>query len=142
MIIIALSETNASDVEKEGYGYIVASVGELGGNAPYTAYNARKSYIENNPKIIEGFTKSINRALEYVRNTDSEIIAKSIYDFFPDMSLNELTNSIERYKRQDTWNETTKLTKESFMHLQEIMIASGELKQIAPFDDLVDNTYN
>ena len=72
MIIIALSEPNASDVEKEGYGYIVASVGELGGNAPYTAYNARKSYIENNPKIIEGFTKAINKALEYVNREDPD----------------------------------------------------------------------
>ena len=96
MIIIALSEPNASDVEKEGYGYIVASVGELGGNAPYTAYNARKSYIENNPKIIEGFTKAINKALEYVRNTDSEIIAKSIYDFFP-VKINKLKKKYEKF---------------------------------------------
>ena len=102
----------------------------------------QKSYIENNPKIIEGFTKAINKALEYVRNTDSEIIAKSIYDFFPDMSLNELTNSIERYKSQDTWNETTMLTKESFDHLQDIMILAGELQDKVSFEDLVDNSFN
>lgn len=38
MIIISLREPNASAVENEGYGYIVASVGELGGKAPYTSY--------------------------------------------------------------------------------------------------------
>jgi len=139
---VTLFEPNASDVEKQGYGYIVASIGELGGSAPYTAYNARKSYIEDNPQIIQGFTKAINKGLEFVRNEDIETIAKSIYDFFPDMSLNELMTSIERYKNQDTWNETTKLTEESFMHLQEIMVAAGELKETAPFSLLVDNTYN
>ena len=54
MIIISLREPNASAVENEGYGYIVASVGELGGKAPYTSYNARSSYIKNNKEINAG----------------------------------------------------------------------------------------
>ena len=137
-----LFEPNASSVVKEGYGYIVASVGILGKDAPFTAYNARNSYINNNKEIIKGFTKAINKGLKFVRENDSETIAKSIYEFFPDMSLNELTLSIENYKKQDTWNETTYLTEKSFNHLQEIMVAAGELDKIVPFDNLVDNTYN
>lgn len=139
---VTLFEPNASSVVKEGYGYIVASVGILGKDAPFTAYNARNSYINNNKEIIKGFTKAINKGLKFVRENDSETIAKSIYEFFPDMSLNELTLSIENYKKQDTWNETTYLTEKSFNHLQEIMVAAGELDKIVPFDNLVDNTYN
>ena len=142
MIIISLREPNASAVENEGYGDIVASVGELGGKAPYTSYNARSSYIKNNKEIISGFVKAINNGLKFVRENDSNTIAKSIYNFFPDMSLNELKTSIDRYKNQDTWNETTKLEKDSFDHLQEIMVLAGELKEKVPFNDLVDNTYN
>ena len=139
---VTLFEPNASVVENEGYGYIVASVGELGGKAPYTSYNARSSYIKNNKEIISGFVKAINNGLKFVRENDSNTIAKSIYNFFPDMSLNELKTSIDRYKNQDTWNETTKLEKDSFDHLQEIMVLAGELKEKVPFNDLVDNTYN
>ena len=139
---VTLFEPNASAVENEGYGYIVASVGELGGKAPYTSYNARSSYIKNNKEIISGFVKAINNGLKFVRENDSNTIAKSIYNFFPDMSLNELKTSIDRYKNQDTWNETTKLEKDSFDHLQEIMVLAGELKEKVPFNDLVDNTYN
>lgn len=139
---VTLFEPNASDVEKQGYGYIVASVGELGGSAPFTAYNARSSFLKNNPDTIKGFTNAINKGLEFVRENTTEDIAKSIYEFFPDMSLNELMVSIDRYKNQDTWNETTKLTKESFNHLQEIMVAAGELTELAPYDKLVDNTFN
>ena len=139
---VTLFEPNASQVVKQGYGYIVASVGILGGEAPFTAYNARKSFIENNPKIIEGFVNAINKGLEFIRNNDSETIAKSIYDFFPDMSLNDLITSIENYKSQDTWNQTTFLSEDSFNHLQEIMIAAGELEDKVPYYDLVDNTYS
>ena len=58
------------------------------------------------------------------------------------MSVTDLANSIERYRKQDTWNETTMLTENSFNHLQDIMIASGELKERAPFNKLVDNSFN
>ena len=139
---VTLFEPTASAIEKEGYGYIVASVGVLGGEAPFTAYNAKTSYIENNGEIIQGFVNAINKGLEFVRKADTEVIAKSIYEFFPDMSLNELIETIDRYKEQDTWNETTKLTEESFNHLQEIMVAAGELNNTAPYNKLVDNTFN
>jgi len=139
---VTLFEPNASDVEKQGYGYVVASVGELGGIAPYTAYNARSSFIKENKDVIEKFVKAINKALVFVRENDSTTIAKSIHSEFPDMSITDLAKSIERYRIQDTWNETTMLTEDSFNHLQDIMIASGELKEKAPFNKLVDNSFN
>lgn len=139
---VTLFEPNASDVEKEGYGYVVASVGELGGVAPYTAYNARTSYINKNKDVIKKFNKAINKGLEFVRENDSNTIAKSIHNEFPDMSISDLERSIERYKNQDTWNETTILTEDSFNHLQDIMISSGELKEKVPFNKLVDNSFN
>ena len=40
---VALFEPQALQIEKQGYGYVVASLGELGGIVPYTAYNAKKS---------------------------------------------------------------------------------------------------
>ena len=139
---VTLFEPNATDVEKQGYGYVVASVGELGGSAPYTAYNARKSFIENNPEIIKSFIKAINKALNFVKNNDSKTIAEVIQKEFPDMSIDDLSKSIDRYKKQDTWNETTLLTEESFNHLQDIMQEANELKTRVSFKDLVENKYN
>lgn len=139
---VTLFEPNALKVEKEGLGYVVASVGKLGGEVPYTAYNARKSYIEDNPKVIEGFTKAINKGLDYVHEKSEEEIANSIYKFFPDLTLNELISVVKRYKDQDTWWKTTNITKDAFNHLQEIMISAGELENIAPYEDLIDNSFS
>lgn len=139
---VTLFEPNASEVEKKGYGYIVASVGELGGSAPFTGYIARKSYLDENKDYIKKFVKALNKGLKYVRENDSKTIAKSIQKEFPDMNIDDLTNSIERYKKQDTWNENTILTKESFEHLQEIMIEAKELSKKAPYELLVDNSFN
>ena len=134
---VTLFEPNALNVEKQGLGYVVGYVGEWGGEVPYTAYNARKSYIKENPEVIDGFTKAINKGLEYVKKTDSSIVAKDIYEIFPELSLNDLTAIIERYKTNDAWASSTKISKEDFEHLQEIMTSAGELDKKAPYDKLI-----
>ena len=139
---VTLFEPTALEVEKQGYGYVVASVGELGGIVPYTAYNARISYIEKNPETIKNFTKAIQKGLDFVHNNDSETIAKSILSFFPNTSLNDITSVVERYKKQNTWPKTTSFTKESFDHLQEIMIAAGELDKAVNYNNLIYNIDN
>lgn len=139
---VTLFEPVALQLEKEGYGHVVASIGELGGEIAYTAYHAKKSYIKDNPKIIEGFTKAIQKGLSFVHERDNEEIANSIYKFFPDLTLNELTEVVKRYKRQDSWWKTAELTEQSFNHLQEIMISAGELDRKAPFKNLIDNSFS
>ena len=116
---------------------MVASVGELGGIVPYTSYSARTSYIKENNDIIEKFTKAIQKGLDFVYSNDNETVAKSILSFFPDTSLSDLTKVVKRYKDMEAWPKTTKFSKESFEHLQKIMISAGELDNIVPYDKLI-----
>lgn len=138
---VTLFEPNATSVEKEGLGYVVAYIGELGGNVPYTAYNGRKSYIENNPKIIKSFCNAIQKGLDYVKNNDPETIAQKIISFFPDTSHSDLTKMIERYKNGNAWKEKININEEEWNHLQDIMIASKELTEKSPYDKLIYTKY-
>ena len=138
---VTLFEPNATSVEKEGLGYVVAYIGELGGNVPYTAYNARKSYIENNPKIIKSFCNAIQKGLDYVKNNNPETIAQKIISFFPDTSHSDLTKMIERYKNGNAWKEKININEEEWNHLQDIMIASKELTEKSPYDKLIYTKY-
>lgn len=134
---VTLFEPNALQLEKQGFGYVVASVGELGGIVPYTAYNARKSYIENNKDIIDGFTNAIQKGLDYVHSHTSEEIANVILSYFPDTSLNDLANIVKRYQEIDSWYSTTQIEEEEFIHIEEIMENAGELDTRVPYDKLV-----
>ena len=139
---VSLFEPNALQLERQGYGYVVASLGELGGIVPYTAYNARKSYIENNPDVIEGFTKAIQKGLDYVHNHSSKELAQIILEYFPDVSLNDLETIIERYKSIDSWYKTTYINEDDFNHIQEIAENANQLDKRAPFDKLVNNSFS
>lgn len=134
---VTLFEPNALQIEQQGFGYVVASIGELGGIVPYTSYSARKSYIENHPDIIEKFTNAIQKGLDFVHSHTDEEVAEAITEFFPDTSKNDLVNVIKRYRSIDSWPTSTTFTEESFNHLQDIMIASNELKEKVPYEDLI-----
>ena len=139
---VALFEPTALQLEKQGFGYVVASLGELGGEVPYTTFMTKKSYLEDNKEIIQGFTKAIQKGLDYVfTHTDKEV-AEVITSYFPDTSMNDLTEVIKRYRDADSWYRTTYITKEGFDRVQDIMDNSDKLEKKAPYDKLVNNEYN
>ena len=138
---VTLFEPNATSVEKNGFGYVVAYIGELGGTVPYTAYNARRSYIENNPDIIEKFTRAINKGLEYVYLHDAKDIAKIVVDYFPNTSLNDMEIIVDRYKNGEAWKKNITINEEEWRHIQEIIKASGELDTYVEYDKLIYTKY-
>ena len=139
---VTLFEPSATKLENEGKGYVVASLGEYGGNTPYTSYNALKSYIKNNKDTIKKFTKAINKGLKYVDKTDNKTLAKELLDYFPDMEEDELEKMVERYKSINAWKKTTYFSEEEFDHMEDILIEAKELDKKVPFKDLVDNSFN
>ena len=134
---VSLFEPNATQVEKAGYGYVVASLGELGGVIPYTSYSAKKSYLEENNETVKKFTKAIQKGLDFVNSNDSETIAKIILPEFPDTKLEDLTAAIEQYKSVNTWPKNTEFTEESFLHMQDIMENANQLEKRVSYQDLI-----
>lgn len=138
---VTLFEPTASMTEDQQKGYIVASVGEAAGEIPYTAYFAKKSYIEENEQTIQKFTNAIYKGQKWVKEHTAREIAQSIQSFFPDTQIEMLEASIQSYKDIDAWNDVPVLKEEAFNRLQEVMIMAGELKNKAPYDKIVNNTY-
>ena len=138
---VTLFEPTASMTQMQGKGFVVASVGEASGEIPYTAYFAKKSYIEKNSDIIQNFTNAIYEGQQWVKEHSSKEIAESVKDFFPDTDLEMLETAIQSYKDIDAWNDTPILKKESFEKLEDVMIEAGELKEKVPYEKLVNNTF-
>lgn len=138
---VTLFEPTASLTESEGKGYIVASVGEEAGEIPYTAYFAKKSYINGNLETIQGFTNAVYKGQQWVATHTSKEIAEVIQKFFPDTSIEQLTSSIQSYKNIDAWNDTPVLKEEAFNRLQEVMTMAGELENTVPYEKIVNNSF-
>lgn len=135
-------EPHATSLETQGKGYIVASLGIDSGYVPYTAFSARKSYIQENPQIILSFTKAIQKGMDYVGTHNSDEIAAVIKPQFPETELAAITTIVERYKSQDTWKKDPVFSEDSFMLLQNILMEAGVLEKYVPYETLVDNTFS
>ena len=134
-------EPGATSLESEGKGYVVASLGEDSGYVPYTAFSAKKSYIDKNPDIIQGFTNALQKGMDYVQTHTPEEIAKIIEPQFPETDLDTITTIVTRYYDQDTWKSNLIFEQSSFDLLQDILESAGELEQRAPYEDLVTTTF-
>lgn len=134
-------EPFATGLELEGNGFVVASLGTDSGYVPYTAYSARRSYIDANPEVIQKFTNAIQKGVDYVNSHSAEEIAKTIQPQFKETPLDNIIVIVDRYKSQDTWKKDLIFEKESFDLLQNILEEAGELPARVPYDDLVTTDF-
>lgn len=134
---VTLFEPVAATLEKEGKGYVVASIGEEGGYIPYTGYSAAKSYIEKNPEVIQKFTNAIYKGMVWVQEHSSEEIADAVMPQFPDTDKDVLVTLIERYRDQNSWKPDLIITEDGFNHLMDIMELAGELDIRADYSKIV-----
>uniref|UniRef100_UPI003593D351 ABC transporter substrate-binding protein n=1 Tax=Herbivorax sp. ANBcel31 TaxID=3069754 RepID=UPI003593D351 len=138
---VTLFEPTASMLEKEERGYVLASIGRESGEIPYTAYFAKKSYIEENKDLIQKFTNAVYKGQQWVQNHTPEEIAEAIMPSFPDADEDILIKVAQRYKENDAWSSDPVMKKEAFDLLQEVMKEAGELTKEVPFEDIVDTEF-
>lgn len=134
-------EPGATTLEKEGAGYVVASLGVDSGYVPYTAFSARQSFIAENPELIQGFVNALQKGMDFVQKHTPEEIAESIEPQFPETELEDITAIVTRYYEQDTWKADLIFEEDSFTLLQDILDEAGELEQRVPYEDLVNTEF-
>lgn len=134
-------EPHATSLEAKGDGYVVASLGEDSGYVPYTAFSAKKSYIEDNPEVIQSFTNALQKGMDFVQSHSASEIAAIIQPQFKESDLETITTIVERYAAQDTWKADLIFEEKSFTLLQNILEEAGELEKRVPYSDLVDTTF-
>lgn len=139
---VTIFEPTATVFENEGKGDIVASIGEASGEIPFTAYFAKKSFIEKNPELIQKFVNAIYKGQQWVKDHSAHEIAEVLSPSFPEVDIKVLETVVDRYKEIDAWKTEPSMTEESFNKLQEVMINAGELTQTAPFNKVVNNSFS
>jgi len=134
-------EPHATSLEAKGDGYIVASLGEDSGYVPYTAFSAKKSYLEAHPDIIQAFTNALQKGMDYVQTHTPEEIAEKIAPQFQETDQATITTIVKRYYDQDTWKEDLIFEEDAFNLLTNILRQSKVLEDTVSYKDLVDTTF-
>jgi len=134
-------EPGATTLEKEGAGYVVASLGIDSGYVPYTAYSAKQSFLTEHPELIQGFTNALQKGMDFVQSHTPEEIAQVIAPQFKETDIADITTIVSRYYEQDTWKENLIFEESSFILLQDILEEAGELPERVSYEALVNTEF-
>ncbi len=134
---VALFEPVATQMELEGTGYVLASIGQDSGEIPYTAFFAGQDYQRENPEIIEKFTKALEKGQTWIQTATPEEIGAIMTEWFPDTDQEILIQVAKRYQDIDAWCKNSVMTEDSFNRLQDVMTEAGQLDSKIAFDLVV-----
>lgn len=136
---VNLFEPNASNIEKNGYGFIVESIGKNEDTMPYTAFYTTKSFLDNNKETLKKYNNALNKGLEYIKKHNSHDIAMIIKNQFSDIDTKDLEKYIDNYKDIDSWYDNTFIPEEDFKSLQKLLIKNKLSDKEVPYNILVNN---
>ena len=137
---VPLFEPAASQLVKEGKGYIVSAIGMASGEIPYTCYSVTDKFLTEHPDKVEKFLRAVWKGTEYATTHSATEIAKLVAPYFEGTTLDLLTSAINNYQQYDVWMDSPVTNAEAFERLQDIMQNAGELTQRVDYNVIVDNT--
>lgn len=137
---VTVFEPTASDLVREGKGYIVASVGEESGEIPFTCFMANSNYIKNNQTKLENFLKAIKKAYDFIMTSNIDAVVESLKPSFNTSSDESIRASIESYKSIDAWCSSPVMTEASYNRLLDMLENAGELTTRVEFSKVVNNS--
>lgn len=113
-------EPSATALEKQGAGYVVASLGVDSGYIPYTPPTVPEPAIWKKILISCKNLLMLCKGMDFVQSHTPEEIAEIIEPQFPETDLDTITAIVKRYYDQDTWKENLVFGQDGFELLQDI----------------------
>ena len=89
-------------LEIEGSGVVVGRVGDWVGPCAFSSLASRSDWLETDAAI--GFIRAFRAARQWVNQTPALDVANSEISYFPDVSLEALTEAIAAYQALGCWS--------------------------------------
>jgi NitT/TauT family transport system substrate-binding protein len=132
-------EPDASQLELDGKGFVLASIGATVGFADYTAFMATDKYLADNAAIVQGWTDAIYRAQKWTAVASPSDILQAVAPFFPAVNPQALTNAATRYQTLKMWKSSPVIEPAAISKFEDILVDGHVLDadKRVKFEDLV-----
>ncbi len=114
-------------LESDGQGHMVASVGEAIGPIAFSSLCATREWLETD--MAGAFLMAYQQAMRDTIEMPANKIAALIHDFLPDIDKDVLLNTIDAYKKLDTWKKDISINKKSYDNLLNVFLHSGYISK-------------
>jgi NitT/TauT family transport system substrate-binding protein len=122
-------------IESDGVGYVVASVGDAIGPVAFSSLSATRQWLETD--MAAAFMRAYRSARAYVNDMPAAEIARREAEYFKGIDLAVLYSTIEFYQELGCWNPSLAITREAYEVALDVFLHSGLIKQRHAYDDVV-----
>jgi NitT/TauT family transport system substrate-binding protein len=132
-------EPGASIAESKGYKVVYSSP-KFYGPFAFTGLTTTEDYINANKETVQKFVNAMEKALQYCRQDEAgtiEIAAK----LFPDLDRTVVANAVKRMVADKTIPVNAIVSDEAWQKAMQVRVDIGDLKEIKPTSDAVDNSF-
>jgi NitT/TauT family transport system substrate-binding protein len=121
-------------LEHDGVGHVVASVGEAMPAVAFSSLLATKTFLET--KAARTFVRAYRKSRQWAHRAPAEEIADREASFFPGVSREALTATIARYQQLGTWDGELAIPRNLYDQALEVFLHGGAIKQRHAYDQV------
>lgn len=122
-------------LEHDGQGHIVGSVGEAVGPVAFSSLVGRWDWLETDD--ARRFAAAYSASREWVNTADPAEVAKAEASYFPDMAESAIASAVGAYQRLGTWSGGIAVEKELYEAALDVFEHSGMVDTRHSYDDVV-----
>jgi NitT/TauT family transport system substrate-binding protein len=122
-------------LEHDGVGHIVASVGEAIGPVAFSSLAATREWL--NTDTAKRFTRAYRKTRAWVIDTPAAQIAEAEASFFPEIDRAVLTATIAYYQKLGCWTPHVEITRPAVEAALDVFQHAGLITKRHRFEDVV-----
>jgi len=122
-------------LEKEGIGHVVASVGEAIGTVAFSSLCAMRAWLET--ETAQAFMRAYAKARAWVRDTPPEEVARIEAAEFEGIGQDALAATIAAYQRLSNWGGPLEITREAYERALDVFQYNEKISQRWPYEQVV-----
>jgi NitT/TauT family transport system substrate-binding protein len=130
----------ASQVQEEGKGIIVASVGRDLGPLAFSTLAMSRDFIENQAEAARAFIRAFINCRRWLQYASAEDIVDKVEHLFPGFARRALVRSVQGYKAIGAWSADPRISPEDYGRMVDMWIGAGLMKTRYPYEKVVDSS--
>ncbi len=122
-------------LEHDGVGHVVASVGEAIGPCAFSSLAATREWLRTD--AAKRFMRAYRKARAWVVDTPAARIAEAEASFFPEIERSVLTSTIAHYQKLGCWTPHVEITRAAFEVALDVFQHSQLITKRHRYEDVV-----
>ncbi len=122
-------------LEHEGIGHIVGSIGEIVGPTAFSSLMARWDYLDSDE--MKRITAAYRASRKWVNTADPMEVAKAEEPFFPGIAVEATASAVAYYQQLGTWDGDIAIPRHLYDSALDVFEHSGMVGKRHPYEDVV-----